>query len=138
MKQIARELTDCEDGFLNGKQKLAMDRDTKFNESFCAFLDREEIEPVVLPARSPNLNWNMERFFGSLKRACLNRMIFFGESSLRLAIRSYVAHYHGERYDQGLDNGLIESTEPPDDPPGDIECRERLGGTLKYDHSRAA
>ena len=30
MKQIARNLTDTEDGFLNGKRYLIMDRDTKF------------------------------------------------------------------------------------------------------------
>ena len=34
MKQAARELTNCEDGFLLGKQHLIMDRDTKFCESF--------------------------------------------------------------------------------------------------------
>ena len=29
MKQMARELTDCEDSFLKGKQYLTMDRDTQ-------------------------------------------------------------------------------------------------------------
>ncbi len=35
-------------------------------------------------------------------------MIFFGERSLRRATRDFVAHYHAERYHQGLDNRLIE------------------------------
>ena len=30
MKQIARNLTDAEDGFLNGKRYVLLDRDTKF------------------------------------------------------------------------------------------------------------
>lgn len=34
MKQIARNLTDCEDGFLNDKRCLIMDRDEKFTEKF--------------------------------------------------------------------------------------------------------
>ena len=34
MKQIARNLTDAEDGFLNGKRYLIMDRDNKFSEAF--------------------------------------------------------------------------------------------------------
>jgi putative transposase len=34
MKQAARELTNFEDGFLNGKRFLIMDRDAKFCESF--------------------------------------------------------------------------------------------------------
>jgi len=33
MKQTARELINCEDGFLNDKKYLIMDRDTKFCES---------------------------------------------------------------------------------------------------------
>ncbi len=38
MKQIARNLTDCEDGFLNGKRYLLMDRDGKFCPAFKDFL----------------------------------------------------------------------------------------------------
>ena len=34
MKQIARNLTDAEDGFLKGKRYLIMDRDTKFTDAF--------------------------------------------------------------------------------------------------------
>jgi hypothetical protein len=34
MKQAARELTACDDGFLNGKKYLIMDRDSKFCEPF--------------------------------------------------------------------------------------------------------
>ncbi|MCA9124481.1 MAG: transposase [Planctomycetaceae bacterium] len=44
MNQIARNLTNVEDGFLNGKRYLLMDRDTKFCESFRAFLDDEGVE----------------------------------------------------------------------------------------------
>jgi putative transposase len=34
MKVMAKELTNCEDGFLNGKKYVLMDRDTKFREGF--------------------------------------------------------------------------------------------------------
>jgi hypothetical protein len=34
MKQIARNLTDAEEGFLNGKHYVLMDRDTKYCEAF--------------------------------------------------------------------------------------------------------
>ena len=34
MLQIARNLTDAEEGFLRGKKYLLMDRDTKFSEAF--------------------------------------------------------------------------------------------------------
>ena len=38
MLQIARNLTDAEEGFLRGKKYLLMDRDTKFSETFRATL----------------------------------------------------------------------------------------------------
>ena len=90
MKQAARELTNFEDGFLNGKRYLIMDRDGKFCNSFRAMLEDEGVKCVQLPPRSPNLNPHLERFFGSLKAECLERMIFFGELSLRRTSRRFV------------------------------------------------
>ena len=101
MKQIARNLTNCDDGFLNGKRYMLMDRDDKFCGSFRVLLSDAGTEPVRLPPRSPDLNAHLQRFFGSLKSECLSRMIFFGESSLRRAIVTYLDHYHSERNHQG-------------------------------------
>ncbi|OYV92294.1 MAG: hypothetical protein B7Z73_05095 [Planctomycetia bacterium 21-64-5] len=84
------------------------------------------------------MNANLERFFGSLKSECLDRMIFFGESSLRNAVRVWLDHYHGERPHQGLDNKLIRPGLEAGRATGDAECRERLGGLLNYYHRRAA
>jgi putative transposase len=53
MKQMVRELTDHEDGFLKGKQYLIRDRDTKFCESFRTFLSNEAVKPVRLPPVAP-------------------------------------------------------------------------------------
>jgi putative transposase len=77
MKQMTRNLIDCEDGFLIGKRYLLMDRDTKFTEAFRSTLKNEGVKSVVLPTRSPNLNAHQERFHRSLKDECLSRMIFF-------------------------------------------------------------
>ena len=38
MKQIARNLTDCDEGFLNGSRHLIHDRDPLFTRSFRAIL----------------------------------------------------------------------------------------------------
>ena len=107
MKQAVRELTNCEDGFLNEKQHLIMDRDTKFCESFRTFLSTEGVKPVRLPPRAPNMNAHLERFFGSLKSECLHRLILFGENATRNAVSQYLEHYHTERCHQGLENNLI-------------------------------
>ena len=58
-------------------------------------------------------------------------MIFFGETSLRKATTEFLAHYHGERNHQGLGNRLIEPGEEVGASPA-VECRERLGGMLRY------
>ena len=67
MKQVARNLTDCDEGILKGSRYLIMDRDTKFCESSRDSLSRSDVEPVTLPPRSPNLNAHMERSMRSIK-----------------------------------------------------------------------
>jgi transposase InsO family protein len=138
MMQIARNLTDAVDGFLNGKRYLLMDRDTKFSLAFRAILKSVGVESLLLPARTPNLNAHLERFNRSLKEECLDRMIFFGESSLRNAVREFLLHYHTERNHQGMDNRILEPGGEAGRTSGDVERRERLGGLLSYYHRKAA
>ncbi len=131
MKQTARELTICEDRFLNGKRYLIMDRDSKFSDAFRAFLDNEGVTPVRLPPRSPNLNAHLERFLGSLKRECLGRLVLFGEKATRKAVNQFLIPYHEERCHQGFENNLIVAMERPPDVDANLETTERLGGLLR-------
>ena len=96
MNQIARNLTDAEQGILTGKRYLIHDRDPLFTAEFLDMIADAGVESVKLPPRSPNLNAYAERFVRSIKESCLDRMIFFGEESLRTAIQNFVAHYHSE------------------------------------------
>ena len=92
---------------------------------------------MKLPPRSPNLNAYAERFVRSIKESCLNRLMLFGEQSLRRAIREFVAHYHHERNHQGLSNRLIVPN--LNLPAAGFVCRrERLGGMLNYYYQSAA
>ena len=93
MSQIARNLTDAEEGILAGKQYLIHDRDPLFTAEFLTMIVDAGVESVKLPPRSPNLNADAERLIRSIKESCLERMIFFGEESLRTAIQNFVAHY---------------------------------------------
>jgi transposase InsO family protein len=130
MKQVARNLPDVDDGFLANCRYLIMDRDTKYTNAFRSDLDREGAKPVRCPVRAPNCNALAERFVRSIKEECLDRMILFGEASLRRALREYVAHYHRERNHQGLGNRLLEPlvTDSTNNEPN--HRRERLGGML--------
>jgi transposase InsO family protein len=138
MSQIARNLTDSEDGILTGKGYLIHDRDPLFTAEFLSVITETGVESVKLPPRSPNLNAYAERFVRSIKASCLNRMIFFGEESLRKAIQNFVAHYHGERNHQGLRNQLIRPEAGYLRSAGEIQRRQRLGGMLNYYYRAAA
>jgi transposase InsO family protein len=90
MMQIARNLTDSEETFLQGIRFLIMDRDTKYTEGFRRVLAQEGVKVIRLPPRSPNLNAFAERFVRTIKEECVDRMIFFGRSSLERALGQYV------------------------------------------------
>jgi putative transposase len=137
-KQIARNLTDCDSGFLTGTRFLSHDRDPLFTEGFRKILKPTGVTTVKLPARSPDLNAYAERFVLSVKSECLAKIMPLGERHLRKAVKEYTEHYHLERNHQGLDNGLIERPIGRPDIDTPVECRERLGGILKYYHRRAA
>ncbi len=137
MSQIGRNVTDAVDGILNGKHYLIHDRDPLFTAEFLSMLADIGVKAVKLPPRSPNLNAHAERFVRSIKESCLERMILFGDESLRTAIYKFVAHYHAERNHQGLANRLI-SPEPSHlGNRGMVHRRQRLGGMLNY-YYRAA
>ena len=138
MSQIARNLTDADDGVLAGKRYLIHDRDPQFTAEFLRTLDTTGVKSVKLPPRSPNLNAHAERFVRGIKESCLDRMIFFGEASLRTAIWNFVEHYHTERNHQGLSNRIICPEEGHLGASGAIQRRQRLGGTLNYYYRAAA
>jgi len=138
MNQIARNLTDAEDGFLSGSRYLIHDRDPLFTKSFRGVLGSSGVRTVKLPARSPKLNAHAERFVRSIKSECLAQIIPLGERHLRQAVRQYTEHYHIERNHQGLDNRLIEERNGVIDMTSAVECHERLGGVLNYYERRAA
>jgi len=134
MDQVARNLCDAGDGFLTGKRYLIHDRDPLFTTTLAA----SGVTSVRLPPRSPNLNPYAERLVRTIKESCLERMILFGEGSLRRAIHEFLAHYHYERNHQGLGNRLITPDEFHAGNRGAVRRRERLGGMLNYYYRQAA
>ena len=140
MKQIARNVAMDEWGFLGNCRYLIHDRDTKFTDSFREIVKSSQVEPLKLPARSPNLNAFAERWIKSVKSDCLSKLILFGETSLRRALCEYIVHYHAERNHQGKDNVLLfpAATKAVNRVNGSVGCRERLVGLLKYYYREAA
>jgi len=132
MLQAGRNLTDSESGAMRGKGYLILDRDTKYTDQFRRLIRGSGTNVIRLPPRSPNLNAYAERFVRSIKGECLNRMIFIGQASLRRAVAEYMAHYHGERNHQGLDNRLIRAVPSSVQGVGRVCRKQRLGGMLSF------
>jgi putative transposase len=113
------------------------DHDSKFCASFQNTLRSAGIQPLRLPARSPNLNAFAERWVRSIKSECLSKLILFGEASLHRAVTQFIEHYHLERPHQGKGNQLLfpsplRSPSRHDGRISPIQCHERLGGLLKF------
>jgi putative transposase len=140
MSQVARNATLEELGYLNGCRYVLHDRDTKFCAEFRETLAAGGVKCLALPPCSPNLNSFAERWVRTVKEECLSKLILFGEASLRRALNQFQEHYHTERNHQGKENVLLfpgVGELQPERCGSPIECRERLGGLLKY-YRRAA
>jgi putative transposase len=138
MQQCARQLTDPVDGFPLGKRYLLHDRDTKFTRAFDELLKDSDVEPIVLPPRSPNLNAHCERFVRSIKEEALDYMLMLIERSLSYVIEQYLVHDHAERNHQGLHNQLIAPALDSKNHSGQVRRRARLGGLLSHYYRDAA
>lgn len=126
-------------GWMNQRKRyLIHDRDPLFTAEFLRILGDAGVKSVKLPPRSPNLNAHAERFVRSIKESCLERMIFFGEYSLRTAIHNFVAHYHADRNHKGLANRIISPEAAHLGAAGVVQRRQRLGGMLNYYYRAAA
>ena len=138
MSQIARNLTDAEQGILTGKRYMIHDRDPLFTAEFLGLIVSAGVESVRLPRQSPNLDAYAARFVRGARKSCVDRMILFGEGSLPTAAQYLVAHYHSERSHQGLEHKLMSPEPGHVGNTGEIERRQRLGGMLNYYYRGAA
>ena len=135
MEQVARNVIDCEEGFLKGKKYLIHDRDTLYTSRFCSILKSEGIETIKLPPRSPNLNSVAERFVRTVREECLNHLILCSEEQLGYVLSEFLDYYHTGRVHQGIGR-IINPMH--NNNTGEIFCIERLGGLLKSYHRKAA
>lgn len=124
--QIARNMCDMWDGFLLGKKYIIHDRDPVFNKRFDSVFESIGITVKKLPPFAPNMNARCENFIGSLRRECLDKLIFSTEGQLRLAIGEYLEYWNCYRPHAGLGGKLINPY--PQDPNGKIIEVPFLGG----------
>ena len=119
MEQLARGLLDPLDGFLRRATHVIHDRDPLYTAAWKGLLASRGVKSVPIPAKSPNCNAVTERFIRTVREECLDHFVIVGERHLRHLLKQFVAHYHAERYHQGLDGRIIRPTAlAANDKPG--------------------
>jgi transposase InsO family protein len=143
MTQQARNLLMDLDDHGRRPRFLIHDRDTKFSRAFDAIFRSEGIEIVRTPIQAPNANAHAERFVGSVRRECLDRLLIFGRPQLERVLTIYIRHFNQQRPHRALD------LRPPDHGNGtdrmptatahplQVLRRDLLGGLL-HEYEAAA
>jgi transposase InsO family protein len=72
---------------------LVRDRDSKFTRDFDEVFHTEGIEVIHTPIRAPQANAHAERWVGSVRRECLDRLLIVGRRHLEHVVREYAQHY---------------------------------------------
>jgi putative transposase len=103
MTQQARNLLMDLDDRRRRPRSLIHDRDKKYSRAFDAIFGSEGIEIVRTPIRAPNANSYAERWVGSVRRECLDRLLIFGRRQLEHVLRVYIGHFNQQRLHRALD-----------------------------------
>jgi transposase InsO family protein len=103
MMQQARNLLMNLDDRRQRPRFLIHDRDAKFSRAFDAIFHGEGIRVIRTPLQAPNANAHVERWVGSLRRECLDRLLIFSRRQLERVIHIYVRHYNERRPHRALD-----------------------------------
>jgi putative transposase len=103
MLQQARNLLMQLDDHDRQVRFLIHDRDAKFPRAFDALLESDGIKVIRTPVKAPNANAHMERWVGTVRRECLDRLLILGRRQLEHVLRVYVSHHNRERPHRALD-----------------------------------
>src|SRR5438094_8525009 len=120
-------------------------RDAKFARAFDAFLESDGIKVILTPVKAPNANAHLERWVGSVRRVCLDRLLILGRRQLEHILRVYVRHYNEQRPHRALGlrpaEASHQSAVQAKSAPHDLHVsrRDLLGGLIhEYDTAAAA
>jgi hypothetical protein len=118
---------------------LVRDRDSKFTRGFDEVFRAEGIRVIRTPVRAPRAKAHAERWVGSLRRECLDRILIVGRRQLDQIVRAYISHHNEHRPHRSLEQRPPLANAPPGEalPPHRVGRRDRLGGLLHEYHAIA-
>ncbi len=111
---------------------LIRDRDAKFTAAFDSVFTSVGIEVLRSPVRAPRANAIAERWVGSVRRECLDRMLIVNRCHLEQVLAEYVDHFNQHRPHRSLDQHPPDRGQVPDQITGvgRVRRRDRLGGLI--------
>jgi transposase InsO family protein len=118
---------------------LVRDRDSKFTRDFDEVFYSEGICVIKAPVGAPKARAHAERWVGSIRRECLDRLLTVGRHHLEHVVGEYALHYNTHRPHRSLDQRPPLAKPPIDEPAPSAELlqrdllrrRDRLGGLLR-------
>ena len=115
---------------------LIRDRDAKFTSRFDEVFRSEGIRTIKTPIRAPRANAFAERFVGTVRKECTDRLLVFGRTHLEQVLVEYVSHYNHHRPHRSLDQRAPRTSkvepDPIDEPdPTQLRRNEVLGGLIR-------
>jgi putative transposase len=100
--QQARNLVMTLDDREKPVRFLIHDRDSKFSGGRDHVFQSQEITVIRTPVQAPNANAHAERWVGSVRRECLDRLLIFSQRQLEHVLRTYADHYNRHRPHRAL------------------------------------
>jgi putative transposase len=76
---------------------MIRDRDSKFTREFDEVFRSEGIRVIKAPVRAPKTRAHAERWVGSVRRECLDRLLILGRRHLEHVIVAYIRHFNEHR-----------------------------------------
>lgn len=114
---------------------LIRDRDTKFTGGFDEVFRSEGTRIIKTPVRALRANAFAERFVGTVRRECLDRIFILGRRHLDQVLAECIAHYNEHRPHRALDQRAPRCLGPVpasihDPDPTRLRRTEVLGGLI--------
>ena len=109
------------------------DRDSKFTAAFDEVFRSEGLRLIKAPIAAPQAKAHAERWVGSVRRECLDRILIVSRRQLETVLREYVTYYNTHRPHRSLEQQppLPKPTPiPAQDGELRVRRRDRLGGLL--------
>jgi transposase InsO family protein len=89
-----------------GPKYLIFDNDGKFGVKFKAIVHNTGIKALNTPYHAPRANSICERFFGTLRRECLDNFLILNQEQVHRIVKVFVAFYNGQRPHQGIEQKI--------------------------------